>query len=61
MLQVYAGIAYAALLICTIFNGYVAIRGRSNATGHRIEARLLVWCSACAVIGAVILVMAIAD
>jgi hypothetical protein len=61
VLQIYTGIVYAALVICTIFNIYVAIRGRSNATGHRIQARLLVWCTACGVIGVVLLVMALTD
>ncbi|MGO8947333.1 MAG: hypothetical protein ACLQUY_06665 [Ktedonobacterales bacterium] len=61
MLEVYTLIAYAAVIVCTIFNAYVVIRGRSNATGRRIDGRLLVWCSACALIGVVLLVMALAD
>ena len=61
MLQVYTGIVYALVLLCTIFNAVVAIRGRSGATGRRIDSRLLVWCSACAAIGVVLLVMALAD
>jgi uncharacterized membrane protein YiaA len=61
VLQIYTGIAYAGVLLCTIFNAYVAVRGRSSATGRRIEGRLLLWCSASAVIGIVLLFMALAD
>jgi uncharacterized membrane protein YiaA len=61
VLLIYTGIAYAAVVLCTIFNIYVAIRGRSRATGRRIDSRLLVWCTASAVIGIVLLFMALAD
>ena len=61
MLQIYTGIAYAGVVLCTIFNAYLAIRGRSSATGRRIEGRLLLWCAASAAIGVVLLFMALAD
>ena len=61
MLQIYTGIAYAAVVLCTIFNIYVAIRGRSSATGRRIDGRLLLWCTASAAIGIVLLFMVLAD
>ena len=61
MLQIYTGIVYAGVLLCTIFNAYIAIRGRSSATGRRIEGRLLLWCAASAAIGVVLLFMALAD
>jgi len=61
VLQVYVGIAYAAVLLCTIFNAFMAIRGRSSVTGRRIDGRLLLWCAASACIGVVLLVMALAD
>jgi hypothetical protein len=61
VLQIYTGLAYAGVLGCTIFNVYVAVRGRSGATGRRIQGRLLLWCTACAVIGIVLLFMALAD
>jgi hypothetical protein len=56
-----AGIVYFAVMLCTIFNGYVAIRGRSPTTGRRIDGRLLLWCAASAVLGTILLVMVLAD
>ena len=56
-----AGIVYVAVILVTIFNAFVAIRGRSPETGRRIDARLLLWCAASAVIGVVLLVMVLAD
>jgi hypothetical protein len=61
VLQIYTGIVYAGVVLCTIFNAYIALRGRSGATGRRIEGRLLLWCSACAAIGIVLLFMVLAD
>jgi hypothetical protein len=61
VLQIYTGIAYAGVVLCTVFNAYIAIRGRSSATGRRIEGRLLVWCAASAVVGIILLFMALAD
>jgi hypothetical protein len=61
VLQIYTGIVYAGVLLCTIFNVYIAIRGRSSATRRRIEGRLLLWCAASAAIGVVLLFMALAD
>ena len=56
-----AGIVYAAVILVTIFNASVAIRGRSPATGRRIDGRLLLWCTASAVLGVILLVMVLAD
>ena len=61
MLQIYTGIAYAGVVLCTIFNAFIAIRGRSSATGRRIDGRLLLWCTASAVMGIVLLFMALSD
>jgi hypothetical protein len=52
---------YAVVALCTIFNAVIAIRGRSPVTGKRLDGRLLVWCSVCALVGVVLLVMALAD
>jgi hypothetical protein len=56
-----AVLVYAVVAICTIFNAVIAVRGRSPVTGKRLDGRLLVWCSACALVGIVLLVMALAD
>jgi hypothetical protein len=61
VLQIYTGLAYAGVALCTLFNVYVVIRGRSGATGRRIDSRLLLWTTSCAVIGIVLLVMALAN
>jgi hypothetical protein len=52
---------YVAVILVTIFNAFVAIRGRSPATARRIDGRLLLWCAASAVLGVVLLVMVLAD
>jgi hypothetical protein len=52
---------YVAVILVTIFNAFVAIRGRSPATGRRIDGRLLLWCAASAVLGVILLVMVLAD
>ncbi len=54
-------LVYAVVAFCTIFNAVIAVRGRSPVTGKRLDGRLLVWCSACALVGIVLLVMALAD
>jgi hypothetical protein len=61
VLQIYTGIAYTGVVLCTIFNAFIAIHGRSSATGRRIDGRLLLWCAASAVIGIVLLFMALSD
>jgi hypothetical protein len=61
VLQIYTGLAYAGVALCTLFNVYVVIRGRSGVTGRRIDSRLLLWITSCAVIGIVLLIMALAD
>jgi uncharacterized membrane protein YiaA len=58
---IFAVLVYAVLAICTIFNAVIAVRGRSPVTGKRLDGRLLVWCSACALVGIVLLVMALAN
>jgi len=54
-------LVYALVAFCTIFNAVIAARGRSPVTGKRLDGRLLVWCTGCAAVGVVLLVMALAD
>lgn len=56
-----AVLVYALVALCTVFNAVIAVRGRSPVTGKRLDGRLLVWCAACAAVGVVLLVMALAD
>ena len=58
---IFAVLVYAAVATCTIGNAVIVVRGRSSVTGKRLDGRLLVWCSACALVGIVLLVMALAD
>ncbi|GEM_PF-2225404 len=65
MLQIAGGIVYTCVVLCTVFNIYIAIRGRASAAtvglGRRIDGRLLVWCTLAALAGALLLIMALTN
>jgi hypothetical protein len=58
---IFAILVYTVVAICTIFNAVIAVQGCFPVTGKRLDGRLLVWCSACALVGIVLLVMALAN
>ena len=65
MLQILGGIVYICVVLCTVFNIYIAVRGRTNTAtvgiGRRVDGRLLVWCTLAALAGALLLIMALTN
>ena len=65
MLQLLGGVVYTCVVLCTVFNIYIAVRGRSSVATvgleRRIDGRLLVWCTLAALVGAILLIMALTN